>query len=151
MRRPMVLTATATLLLGWVGCSGTPESDTSSPETSSSPKEHEGSFSASNPSDQMGIQLSNIAEAIENVKDEASARETARIIAKAGIELQGVAKSMEGMSDAEHAAAAQQHAAKYPQQQLRIMSAMQKLVHHPEWMKIIQDEMKRMPGVGRKR
>ncbi len=149
MKRLMVLTATTILLLGWVGCSGTTESDTPPPETSSNPTEPEGSFSASNPSEQMGTQLSNIAEAIENVEDEASARTAAKVIARAKIELDGVAKSMAGMSDAERAAITQQYTAKYPQQQMRIASGMQRLVQHLEWMNIIQDEMKKMPGMRR--
>ena len=83
MKRLMVLTATTILQLGWMGCSGTPENETPPPETSSNPIEPEGSFSTyGNPADRMGIQLANIAEAIENVEDEASVRAAAQEIAK---------------------------------------------------------------------
>ncbi len=150
MKRLMILTATTILLLGWTGCSGTPESETPPPETSSIPMEPEGSYSASNPSDQLGTQLSNIAEAIENVEDDATARAAAQEIAKANHALASLAKSMEGMSDAQHTVAAQQYAAKYSQLQVRIASAMQRLVQHPEWLQIISDEMKKMPRLGRK-
>ncbi len=150
MKRLMVLTASTILLLGGAGCPGTPESDTPSPETSSNPPEPEGSFSASNPSDQVGIQLSNIADAIEKVDDEASAQAAAQEIAKASIALEELGKSMEGMSDAERTAAAQYYTAKYSQQQVRIMSALRKLAQNPEWMTIITDEMKKMPSMGRK-
>ena len=65
MKRLMVLTATTILLLGWMACSGTPESETSPPETSSNPMEAEGNFGTyGNPSDQMGTQLENIAKAV---------------------------------------------------------------------------------------
>ena len=95
----------------------------------------------------MGTQLANIAEAIENVEDEASVRAAAQEIAKANVELGAVSKSLEGMSDAEHAAAAQQYSAKYPEQHVRIASAMQRLLQHPEWLKIISDEVKKMPAM----
>ncbi len=148
MKRLLVLTTTTILLLGWMGCSGTPENETPPPETSSNPMEPEGSFSTyGDPSDRMGTQLANIAEAIENVEDEASARAAAQEIAKANIELGAVAKSLEDMSDAERAAAAQQYSAKYSEQQVRIASAMQRLVQHPEWLRIISDEMKKMPAM----
>jgi len=125
MKRLMVLAASTILLLGWMGCFGTPENETPPPETSSNPMEPEESFSTyGNPSDRMGTQLANIAEAIENVEDEASPRAAAQLIGKASVELGAVAKSLEGISDAERAAETQQYSAKYSEQQVRITSAM---------------------------
>jgi len=55
---------------------------------------------------------------------------------------------LEGISAAERAAIAEQFSARYSTQQVRVTEAMQRLLQHPECLKIISDEVQKMPGIG---
>ena len=91
-------------------------------------------------------QLGHIADALESVKDEDSARAAAHQMDQANMALKNVTDRMNGMSDMEKAVMIQKHVAEIAQLEGRITMAIQNIVSNdPELMNIIGDEMRNMP------
>ncbi len=101
----------------------------------------------SNPADAYLSHLDGIAAAIETAKDEASARRAAETIADINRDMAAVTESLKSMSEQDKAAALTARMEEYQRVQMRISNAMQALAAQPQLMRIINDEMRNMPGV----
>jgi hypothetical protein len=92
-------------------------------------------------------QLNVIADALDTIDDEASAREAAVEIGAANMELEEIADSMQGLSDNEMLAMVQSIAPQLTEIQGRIATTMQRLSANPEYFSIIGDELSNMPNM----
>jgi len=91
-------------------------------------------------------QITNIADAVEAVDDEKSARAAAKAIAKAAREMEALSEAVEDMTPARRAMVFASRAQDFMEPQMRLATSMQKLaIDHPEYLEIIQDEMDKMP------
>lgn len=90
--------------------------------------------------------MSQIAGALESVKDEGSAKTAAHEIGQVTVKLQSVVDEINSMSQAEQVMMVQKHAAKMAEVQGRISMALQKIVSQdPKLMDIIGSELRSMP------
>jgi hypothetical protein len=91
-------------------------------------------------------QLGHIADALESVKDEDSARAAAHEMAQANATLQAMAERVDSMTEVEQAMMLQKHAMEMTQVQTRIFQALQNIISRdPKLGDIIGDEMQQMP------
>lgn len=89
--------------------------------------------------------MDKIAEAVEQVNDEAGARQAAQVIEAVRQDLEKTMSAMEAMSDTQKAMAFAQRASDLQKVQMRLATAMQSLAARPDLMRIIGDEMGKMP------
>jgi hypothetical protein len=90
--------------------------------------------------------LGQIADALESVKDEDSAKAAAQVIARAKTTLDGTVKEINSMTQVEQVMMVQKHAAEMGQIEVRISQAMQKIVSDdPKLLDIIGQEMQSLP------
>lgn len=102
--------------------------------------------STSSTADAAVAEYENIADALESVNDEESARAAARRIAAANAELEEIAKTFEEMSDMEKAMAAGRMAQGISGVQARIGAAMAGIAQRDRALyQTISDEMNRLP------
>jgi len=92
-------------------------------------------------------QLNVIADALDTIDDEASARAAATEIGEANVEMEAIADSMQGLSDNEMLAMVQSIAPQLQEIQARIAATMQRLSANPEYFSIIGDELSNMPNL----
>lgn len=98
-----------------------------------------------NVADEYVSGMDRIAEAVEKTKDEASARDAAQVIASVSQELEKSLSGLKEMSDAKKVMTFARNASELQRVQLRIAAAMQSLSVNPELLKIIGDEMNKIP------
>jgi hypothetical protein len=90
--------------------------------------------------------LDRVADALESVKDEASAKKAASEIAKANDVMQSMVDEINSMSQTEQVMMVQKNAAKMAEAETRISQAMQKIVSdNPQLLDVIGSEIQDMP------
>jgi hypothetical protein len=145
MKQTLTFVLPLALALGLAGCGGGGQNAAEAPQPGSdSPTGGGGGFAGVYVSS-----LNRIAAALENVNDEASAREAAREIADVNLDLQAVTSETDGMSDAAKGMAFAARAQDLAQVQMRIAVAVQRINSTNIGLySIISDEMGRMPKLG---
>ncbi|GJL95526.1 MAG: hypothetical protein DHS20C05_19310 [Hyphococcus sp.] len=139
MKKRIILTALATTALALGGCSGEKASDSSSSSVSGKTKK-------SKVVDVYVSQMDNIADALEEVTDEKSAKKAAQAITKASKELEALSETVEGMSDIEKGMMFASRSQDFVAVQTRLATSMQKIAaENPEYIEMIQEEMEKMP------
>lgn len=91
--------------------------------------------------------MNKIAGAVEQVKDDASARNAAQVIASVSKDLTATAATLDSMSEAEKASVFASRAAEMQTAQMRLATAMQGLASQPQWMRVISEEMQKLPTI----
>ena len=90
--------------------------------------------------------MSRIADALETVKDEDSAKAAAHEIGEATVKLEPVVDKINSMSSIEQAMMVRDHTAEMTEVQTRISTALQKIIaQDPKLMDIIGSELRGMP------
>ncbi len=140
MSKRIILTAIAGAALMLGGCSGE-KSDASGSSSVSGKK-----VKSEKVVDVYVAQMGNIADALETVDDEASAKKAAQAITKASKELKALSATVENMSDMQKGMMFASRAQDFVAVQTRLATAMQKIaVENPAYMEMLQAEMQKMP------
>lgn len=93
-------------------------------------------------------QLSHVADALDSVKDEASAREAAHEIAKANTKIQKMVNDIDAMDQAHQMTLFQKHAAEMSKLERRISQSVQRIVaKDPKLLGIVGSEIQDMPRI----
>ena len=90
-------------------------------------------------------ELNRLADALETVDDEASARQAAQTVAEINAEMETLQPQFEAMEENERAAMLRTHAAAFQEVQTRIAMAMEPLADRPDLLEIISEELENMP------
>ena len=145
MTKIKLLTAIAATALLATGCGGekSAQSDTAkSGKTVSASKAKSGGEIA----DVYVSQLTKIADAVESVEDEKTAKKAAKAIASASKELEALAEKVETMDQTKQAMIFATRAQDFMGPQVRLATAMQKMAtENPEHMELIQAELEKLP------
>ncbi len=136
-----IFIATASAALGLAGCGGEKtEADKSEIKIDAS-KAKGGEIA-----DLYVAHMTNVADAIEKVDDEKSAKAAAAVIAKAVEDMEKTAENVEGMSATRRAMLFASRAQDFAEPQMRMSQSMTKLAsENPELLEIIQKELEKMP------
>lgn len=98
---------------------------------------------------QYATQLDRLADAVEAIDDDASAREAAKVIAEVNLELARLSKEAAAMNPAEAAVLVQAQQGEYVACQQRIATAMTRLaMENPAALGIVSKELRAMPKPG---
>lgn len=97
--------------------------------------------------DQYLAEMMIIAEALEGITDDASARAASEAMAAALARLEPIAEEMQAWSDAEKRNFVLTYPEEYRLVQVRVSNALMQMVQNPEYMELFIEHMKNMPRI----
>ncbi len=141
MNKRIIITAIAGAALALSGCGGEKAGESSASSVSGKKVKKDKVV------DVYVGQMDHIADALEGVKDEKSAKKAAQAITNAAKELNALSDTVESMSDMEKGLMFASRSQEFISVQTRLATSMQKIAaENPEYMQMIQEEMKKMPA-----